>query len=133
MEQDGHKCTSIEGGMEKEARDRVVKEFRDGTTKILIATDVLARGFDVTQVTLVINFDVPVDKSLKPAFETYLHRIGRSGRFGRKGAAFNLVTGEAEKNVIDQIAAYFKHDIPEVPYDDEDKFFDVLKKAGLAE
>jgi ATP-dependent RNA helicase DDX19/DBP5 len=122
--------------MEKEARDRVVEEFRSGTTKILIATDVLARGFDVTQVppaggslhplhngvtsapclhssmhvfstahhltrccflcqvTLVVNYDVPVERdSRKPAFETYLHRIGRSGRFGRRGAAFNLVNG----------------------------------------
>lgn len=134
MEKEGHRCTSIEGGMEKEARDRVVQEFRDGTTKILIATDVLARGFDVTQVTLVINYDVPVERDLRtPAFETYLHRIGRSGRFGRKGAAFNLVTGETEKSVVDQIQAYFKHDIPEVPHDDEDAFVEVLKKAGLTE
>ncbi|KAL4418934.1 hypothetical protein ABPG77_009114 [Micractinium sp. CCAP 211/92] len=134
MEKEGHKCTSIEGGMDKQARDKVVREFRDGTTKILISTDVLSRGFDVTQVTLVINFDVPVERDLRtPAFETYLHRIGRSGRFGRKGAAFNLVTGDSERRVVDEIQAYFKHDIPEVPYDDEDKFMEVLKKAGLTE
>lgn len=132
MEREGHKCTSIEGGMEKQARDKVVQEFRDGTTKILISTDVLSRGFDVSQVTLVINFDVPTERDLRtPAFETYLHRIGRSGRFGRKGAAFNLITGTAERRVIDEISAYFKHDIPEVPFDDEDRFVDVLRKAGL--
>lgn len=120
--------------MEKSARDRVVREFRDGTTKILISTDVLSRGFDVTQVTLVINLDVPVERDLRtPAYETYLHRIGRSGRFGRKGAAFNLVTGASEAHVVDQIAAYFKHDIPEVPYNDEDEFAAVLRKAGLAD
>ena len=50
LEAEGHKCTSIQGDMEKDARDRVIQEFRTGTTKILIATDVLARGFDVTQV-----------------------------------------------------------------------------------
>lgn len=50
MEGEGHRCTSIEGSMDKVARDAVVKEFRDGTTKILISTDVLSRGFDVTQV-----------------------------------------------------------------------------------
>lgn len=134
MEKEGHRCTSIEGGMDKEARDRVVREFRDGTTKILISTDVLSRGFDVTQVTLVINYDVPTERDVRiPAFETYLHRIGRSGRFGRKGAAFNLVTGEAEARVVDQIAAYFQHNIPEVPYDDEDRFVEVLKKAGLTD
>lgn len=132
MESDGHKCTSIEGGMEMEARDRVVREFRDGTTKILISTDVLSRGFDVTQVTLVVNYDVPTERDLSiPAYETYLHRIGRSGRFGRKGAAFNLVTGEAENRILDQIAEYFKHSIPEVPYDDDEAFEEVLKEAGL--
>jgi ATP-dependent RNA helicase DDX19/DBP5 len=134
MERDGHRCTSIQGGMDKDARDRVVREFRDGTTKILISTDVLSRGFDVSQVTLVINFDVPVERDVRvPAFETYLHRIGRSGRFGRKGAAFNLVSGPAEQRCVDEIAAYFKHDIPEVPFDDEDAFVGVLKKAGLTD
>ena len=134
MEDEGHKCTSIEGSMEKGARDRVVREFRDGTTKILIATDVLSRGFDVTQVTLVINFDVPTERDFRvPAFETYLHRIGRSGRFGRRGAAFNLVCGDMEQGIIDEIEAYFAHAIPEVPYDDEDQFIEVLKKAGLTD
>jgi ATP-dependent RNA helicase DDX19/DBP5 len=132
MEQDGHKCTSIEGGMDKEARDRVVREFRDGTTKILISTDVLSRGFDVTQVTLVVNYDVPTERDVSiPAYETYLHRIGRSGRFGRKGAAFNLVTGEAENRILNQIADYFKHEIPEVPWDNDEKFEEVLRSAGL--
>lgn len=134
MEKEGHKCTSIQGNMEFEARDRVVKEFRDGTTKILIATDVLSRGFDVTQVTLVINYDVPVERNGQtPAFDTYLHRIGRSGRFGRKGAAFNLITGEQERAQLDQIQEYFQHTIPEVPHNDEDRFVEVLKEAGLTD
>ena len=134
MEADGHKCTSIEGGMDKDARDRVVREFRAGTTKVLISTDVLSRGFDVTQVTLVINYDVPTERDFRtPAYETYLHRIGRSGRFGRKGAAFNLVTGQAEAAVLDAIADYFRHDIPTVQLDDEDAFVAVLKEAGLTE
>jgi hypothetical protein len=80
--------------MQHAERDRVVREFRDGATKILISTDVLSRGFDVSQVTLVVNYDVPVERDQRtPNYETYLHRIGRSGRFGRKGAAFNLVAG----------------------------------------
>ena len=134
MEADGHRCTSIEGGMDKDARDRVVAEFRSGATKVLISTDVLSRGFDVTQVTLVVNFDVPTERDFRtPAFETYLHRIGRSGRFGRKGAAFNLVCGPSEASILDEIARYFKHDIPSVPWNDEEAFARVLKEAGLTE
>jgi len=136
MEADGHRCTSIEGGMDKGARDRVVSEFRAGTTKVLISTDVLSRGFDVTQVTLVINFDAPTERDFRtPAYETYLHRIGRSGRFGRKGAAFNLVTGVTEAGVLDQIGAYFNHPVPEVPggAESESGFVAVLKEAGLTE
>ena len=134
MEADGHRCTSIEGGMDKDARDRVVAEFRSGATKVLISTDVLSRGFDVTQVTLVVNFDVPTERDFRtPAFETYLHRIGRSGRFGRKGAAFNLVCGPSEAAILDEIARYFKHDIPSVPWNDEEAFARVLKEAGLTE
>jgi len=118
------------------ARDRVVSEFRAGTTKVLISTDVLSRGFDVTQVTLVINFDAPTERDFRtPAYETYLHRIGRSGRFGRKGAAFNLVTGVTEAGVLDQIGAYFNHPVPEVPggAESESGFVAVLKEAGLTE
>lgn len=85
MEAEGYKCTSITGDLDHTARDRTVQEFRDGTTKILISTDVLSRGFDVSQVTLVVNYDVPVERDQRsPAYETYMHRIGRSGRFGRK-------------------------------------------------
>lgn len=63
-----------------------MKDFRTGSTRVLISTDLLARGIDVQQVNLVINYDLPSN------FESYLHRIGRSGRFGRKGVAINFVT-----------------------------------------
>ena len=134
LERKGWPCTSISGGPQHDhaTRDRVIKEFRAGTTKILIATDVLSRGFDHASVTLVVNFDPPVTQDGKPAHETYLHRIGRSGRFGRKGAAFNLVCTPAERAVVDAIAAHFKHDIPAVPSNDLDRFEEVLQQAGLA-
>jgi ATP-dependent RNA helicase DDX19/DBP5 len=134
LERKGWSCTSISGGKEHDhqTRDRVIKEFRAGTTKILIATDVLARGFDHGAVTLVVNFDPPVTGAGQPAHETYMHRIGRSGRFGRKGAAFNLVSTAAERAVIDAIAAHFKHEIPAVPANDLDRFEEVLQQAGLA-
>jgi translation initiation factor 4A len=72
--------------MKQDDRDLIMKEFRSGSSRVLITTDLLARGIDVQQVSLVINFDLPIKK------ENYIHRIGRSGRFGRKGAAVNFVT-----------------------------------------
>ncbi|CAI7779445.1 unnamed protein product [Closterium sp. NIES-53] len=116
LEADGHRCTSIQGGMSHEERDDVIREFRSGTTKILIATDVLARGFDQAQVTLVVNFDLPVKNAPpnEPEYETYLHRIGRSGRFGRKGASFNLVCGERDERTLNKIEKHFDRVIPDV-------------------
>ena len=78
--------SQIHGDMLQKERQNVMRKFRDGTTRILISTDVLSRGIDVQQVSLVINYDIPKDT------DTYLHRIGRSGRFGRKGIAINLLT-----------------------------------------
>jgi translation initiation factor 4A len=79
--------TSLQhGNMEQEERQLIMKQFRSGTTRVLITTDLLARGIDVQQVSLVINYDIPTDK------ESYIHRIGRGGRFGRKGVAINFVT-----------------------------------------
>lgn len=134
LEADGHRCTSIQGGMSHEERDDVIREFRSGTTKILIATDVLARGFDQAQVTLVVNFDLPVKNAPpnEPEYETYLHRIGRSGRFGRKGAAFNLVCGERDEHTLNKIEKHFDRHIADVAWDDDDAFEKVLKEAGLA-
>ena len=94
----------------------------------------IRRCYTVLQVSLVVNFNPPVESDHRSAaFDTYLHRIGRSGRFGRKGAAFNLVTGVTENAVIDELADYFKIEIPDVPWDDDEKFQDVLKEAGLHE
>merc|ERR1711907_277673 len=67
-------------------RDTIMKEFRTGATRVLITTDLLARGIDVQQVGLVINYELPFKK------ENYIHRIGRAGRFGRKGVAINFVS-----------------------------------------
>lgn len=69
----------------------------------------------------------------QPDFETYLHRIGRSGRFGRKGAAFNLICDDEENDVMDQIEIYFEKQIPDVTFNNEEQFVDVLKRAGLTE
>jgi len=134
LEADGHKCTSIQGGLTHEERDRVIREFRSGRTKILIATDVLARGFDQAQVTLVVNYDIPVKNThpYEPDYETYLHRIGRSGRFGRKGAAFNLLVNEQDERNLRKIERHFNKMIPDVAWDDDNGIEQVLKDAGLA-
>ena len=63
-----------------------MREFRSGSSRVLITTDLLARGIDVQQVSLVINYDLPTNR------ENYIHRIGRSGRFGRKGVSINFIT-----------------------------------------
>lgn len=78
--------SSIHGSLEPDERNEVMKEFREGASRILISTDLLARGIDVHQVGLVINFELPSKK------ENYIHRIGRSGRFGRRGIAINLIS-----------------------------------------
>jgi translation initiation factor 4A len=79
MKKKQHMVSCMHSEMAQADRDRVMKEFRAGATRVLITTDLLARGIDVYQVSIVINYDLPIQK------ETYIHRIGRSGRFGRKG------------------------------------------------
>jgi ATP-dependent RNA helicase DeaD len=80
----GYSAEALHGGLSQEQRDRVMRRFRDGSTELLIATDVAARGLDVESVSHVVNFDVP------SAPDAYLHRIGRTGRAGREGVAITL-------------------------------------------
>lgn len=81
-------CSALHGEMDQRDRDMVVKEFKSGSSRVLITTDCLARGFDCQQVNLVINYDLPVKRA------DYIHRIGRSGRFGRKGISINFIRSE---------------------------------------
>lgn len=87
----GHKISSLHGSKEVGERDTTIDDFRDGRSKVLITTNVIARGIDIAQVNLVINYDIPLNAEHKPDVETYLHRIGRTGRFGRKGVSINFV------------------------------------------
>lgn len=100
--------SSMHGDMPQRERDAIMSEFRSGSTRVLITTDVWARGIDVQQVSLVINYDLP------SARESYIHRIGRSGRFGRKGVAINFVTAE-DVNVLRDIEQYYSTQIEEMP------------------
>ncbi|KAL0210867.1 hypothetical protein P9112_009165 [Eukaryota sp. TZLM1-RC] len=98
------------GDMRQADRDDVMSRFRSGEVRILIATDIIARGIDVSQVSVVINFDVPSSR------ETYLHRIGRSGRYGRKGLAINLATND-DLGLIKDIEQFYGCSIEELPAD----------------
>ena len=96
--------------MSQAERDLVMKEFRSGSTRVLIATDVLARGIDVQQVSMVFNYDLPFKK------ENYVHRIGRTGRFGRKGVAINIVTDQTVRT-LQGIQQFYSTEIRELPQD----------------
>ncbi|DBA00225.1 TPA: hypothetical protein N0F65_007869 [Lagenidium giganteum] len=119
MREAGHSVGILHGAdMAKEVRDQVIDEFRAGTTNVLITTNVLARGIDVAGVSLVINFDIPTGRDGQPDPETYLHRIGRTGRFGRKGCAINFVYDRKSKQDLAQIEAYYERQIVEAPAND---------------
>ncbi len=94
--------------MDLKERDIIMREFRSGSSRVLITTDLLARGIDVQQVSLVINYDLPTNR------ENYIHRIGRSGRFGRKGVAINFLTSGDVRYMRD-IEAFYNTQIEEMP------------------
>ncbi len=100
----------IHGDMEVVERKKRMEDFRSGTVRVLISTDLLARGIDVQQVSLVINYEMPVQR------ENYVHRIGRSGRYGKKGVAINLVAGD-EINTVKEIETHYSTTISELPED----------------
>jgi len=100
--------SALHGDMDQKERDVIMKEFRSGSSRVLITTDILARGIDVQQVSLVINFDLPTNR------ENYIHRIGRGGRFGRKGVAINFVTDDA-KRALQDIEMFYNTQIDEMP------------------
>ena len=110
LKKKGHMVSSIHGDLKQFERDQVMRDFRQGATRVLITTDLLARGIDVYQVSLVINYELPREQ------ETYIHRIGRSGRFGRKGNAINFVT-PAEKEELDSLQKYYNTTIEALPTD----------------
>jgi len=100
--------SSMHGDMDQRERDIIMREFRSGSSRVLITTDLLARGIDVQQVSLVINFDLPTNR------ENYIHRIGRSGRFGRKGVAINFLT-QPDVKFLRDIEQFYNTQIEEMP------------------
>ena len=100
----------IHGEMDVEERKRRMRDFRSGAVRVLISTDLLARGIDVQQVSLVINFELPTQK------ENYIHRIGRAGRFGRKGVTINLISAD-ETRSMEEIESHYGIKLEALPND----------------
>lgn len=126
----------IHGNKSTHERASIIKDFRNGRSRILISTDLLARGFDAQHVMLVINFDLPrvlrkkfnkEDERIEMVIDEqrmseYVHRIGRSGRYGRKGVAINLVVTNTEKTYLEEIERYYNAPNEDLPRDLEDIF-----------
>jgi len=110
MSGQGFPLSFIHGEMEVEERRRRMTEFRKGGIRVLISTDLLARGIDVQQVSLVINYELPIQR------ENYIHRIGRSGRFGRKGVSINLLLSE-EMKLMKDIESFYSTKVDVLPED----------------
>jgi translation initiation factor 4A len=110
MQEKDFTVSCMHGDMDQRERDIIMREFRSGSSRVLITTDLLARGIDVQQVSLVINFDLPTNR------ENYIHRIGRSGRFGRKGVAINFLT-ENDVRYLRDIETFYQTEITEMPMD----------------
>ena len=108
MRQANFTVSAMHGDMPQKERDAIMAEFRAGDSRVLIATDIWGRGIDVQQVSLVICYDLPTNREL------YIHRIGRSGRFGRKGVAINFVKSD-DIRILRDIEQYYSTQIDEMP------------------
>ncbi|OXU17883.1 hypothetical protein TSAR_009054 [Trichomalopsis sarcophagae] len=126
MTKDGHSVAILSGDLTVSERISVLDRFREGLEKVLITTNVLARGIDVEQVTIVVNFDLPMDQNREADCETYLHRIGRTGRFGQSGIAINLIDSPHAMQLCQDIERHFKKKIHFLDAEDADE----IEKIG---
>lgn len=106
MTEDGHKVALLSGDLDVYQREDVVNRFRKADFRVLITTNLCSRGLDVPQVNLVINWRLPLNRQGSVDSETYLHRIGRSGRFGKDGLAINFA-GPEDEHLLQQIQNHF--------------------------
>ena len=112
----GYKAIGLHGDLKQNQRNAVMRDFKSGRSKILIATDVAARGIDVDDVEAVFNYDVPQE------LEYYVHRIGRTGRAGREGASYTLVSGRLQLKQLREIERYIDSRIEEKRYQPKNEF-----------
>lgn len=118
---DGHSVGLISGDLTTEERTEALKRFREGRERVLVATNVMARGIDVDLVSVVVNYDLPLNPETKEIdCETYLHRIGRTGRFGKSGLAINFVDPRT-RGMIDVLEKHFRRVIKKLDASDVDE------------
>lgn len=130
MKNEGHKVSVLHGQLQHDERDKLIDDFRNGRSKVLITTNVLSRGIDIPSVTMVVNYDMPFDKFNKPDPSTYLHRIGRTGRFGRKGVSISFISDKKSYECLKYISDYFGGiKMIKLPNDDWDEIEEIVKKA----
>ncbi|ORZ02424.1 P-loop containing nucleoside triphosphate hydrolase protein [Syncephalastrum racemosum] len=127
----GHAVCALHGAMDTEVRDRAMDDFRRGEYKVLITTNVLSRGIDVLQVSLVINYDMPLDGHHMPDPEVYLHRVGRTGRFGRTGISINFVHDRRSWENMRAIEDHFGKPIKPIQTDDWEEVEKILKSEKV--
>jgi ATP-dependent RNA helicase DDX19/DBP5 len=122
---------AIHGGFEGADRDGIIEDFRQGRAKVLITTNVLARGIDVQSVSMVINYDIPMKgaSDSQPDPETYLHRIGRTGRFGRVGVSISFVFDRKSFQALSEIAKHYNIDLVRLDQNDWDKTEEIVKNV----
>lgn len=137
MSAEGHKVASLHGAKDAAERDSIIDNFREGREKVLITTNVIARGIDIMQVNMVVNYDLPLMNErgnqhfgdAKPDIETYIHRIGRTGRFGRKGISINFVHDRRTWEQMEEIEKTLKKKIIRIETNDLDEMEENMKKA----
>ncbi|KAI0220641.1 RNA helicase required for poly(A+) mRNA export [Massospora cicadina] len=129
MTAEGHHVIALHGAQELTERDRLIDTFRSGKAKVMVTTNVVSRGIDISQVNLVINYDMPFDLDGKPDLETYLHRIGRTGRFGRSGVAINFVSNPQAYQAMIAMETHFGQPVAKLEMSDYEATERILRKA----
>jgi ATP-dependent RNA helicase DDX19/DBP5 len=129
--QDGHLVVAVHGAYEGGERDAILERFRLGEAKVLITTNVLARGIDVQSVSMVINYDIPMKgrNDSEADSETYLHRIGRTGRFGRVGVSISFVFDRKSYMALQAISQHYGIELIRLDAEDWDQTEKIVKNV----
>ena len=129
MKEEGHNVNVLHGNMTSDERDLMLDDFRRGEFKVLITTNLIARGIDITQVSLVVNYDLPTAMDGNPDFDVYLHRIGRTGRFGRTGVSVIFVHNHETFRHMKALESYFGITMVRVPTEDWEETERIFKEV----